>query len=266
MKNDFVVYTAVFGGYDVPADVGATSRCDFVCFTDDPTLHSGGWRIELVREADLSPADANRKYKMLPHRYFGDYARSLYVDGHIRINADPKRVFDEYPEALIAAPRHRERDCAYDEARICRELGLITSDAYEALMEEYRERRFPRHFGLTENNVLLRDHRNPSVVRLMDEWWAQYCRWSKRGGGVRDQTILPYLLWESHTEMTYLAEGPRYTSGYFAINLHASEQKGGFLRRFVRIASKRTHLGLGYRLVSSVARAAVRVMRTLRVD
>jgi hypothetical protein len=254
MKN--VVYTAVFGGYDIPAGVDAGWNCDFVCFTDEPSLRPEGWRVELVKDLKLSPADANRKYKMLPHLYLEEYSKSLYIDGNIQINVDPSIIFAKYDNASIAAPKHRERDCAYDEARTCFELGLLEKSEYEAQTREYCERLFPKHYGLTENNILIRHHKNPLIIRLMDEWWAEYRRWGKR-----DQIILPYLLWKNNVGITYIAEGAKYTSDYFTINLHASEQKTNVMRRAIRIANKRYYLGLRYRVVSSLAQIVVRIVR-----
>lgn len=90
-----VVYTAIFGGYDRLAPVSNYPGCDFVCFTDDATLSVDGWRIIHVAASDtgLTTAALNRIYKMLPHRFLADYNQSLYVDGNIRVVADPSFLF-----------------------------------------------------------------------------------------------------------------------------------------------------------------------------
>jgi hypothetical protein len=251
-----VVYTSIFNGYDNLSPVDPNWSCDFICFTDDPGLRAEGWRIHLISDRETPPSILNRKYKIQPHRFLHGYEVSLYVDGNIQIRSDPTLLFEKYEGYSFAAPMHRDRDCVYVEARTCLDLNLIDFESYEKMVMEYRTVGFPEHYGLTENNVLLRKHGDPLVSRIMDEWWSEFRRWGKR-----DQTTLPVLLWKHHLIVTPLVEGPRYSDKFFSMNLHAADQNRNFLRRAVRIAQMRRHLALHYRVFSKFARTASAILK-----
>jgi hypothetical protein len=251
-----VVYTSIFGDYDVLRPVDASWKCDFVCFTDNPETRASGWRVVVVDDRSLTPADLNRRYKLLPHVYLSGYEMSLYIDGNITLHADPALLFDKYSNSLIAAPTHRDRNCAYAEAKTCLDLEMIDEATYERLLVAYKSIQLPVGFGLTENGVLIRRHNHITVSTLMDEWWAEYCKCGKR-----DQILLPMLLWKNDVHVTPIVEGPRYTDRFFRINLHALDEKKNLLRRCVRIAHIRRHLGIHYRIFHWVSHMTASLMR-----
>jgi hypothetical protein len=55
----------------------------------------------------------------------------------------------------------------------------------------YKKEGFPRHYGLYENSILIRNHHDEPTRRLMEEWWVEYLKYS-----TRDQLSLPYLIWK----------------------------------------------------------------------
>jgi hypothetical protein len=221
MRNPRVVYTAVFGDYDDVPAVDARWACDFLCFTDNPRLAPGGWQVVVVPRGE-PPADANRRYKMLPHLYLPEYERGLYVDGNIRIVSDPTPLFGKYLDHdLLALPRHPERTCAYQEARRCVERGLVDAQTVEAQMSRYAAEGFPENWGLTANGIILRRHLDPAVAALMEAWWKEYS-----GGGRRDQLSLPYLIWKSGIGMAWMEESALSGSNrYFRLTLHAGSKR-----------------------------------------
>jgi len=50
---------------------------------------------------------------------------------------------------------------------------------------------FPASYGLNETNIVYRRHKNPEIIRVMDEWWAMIEKYSKR-----DQLALSFILWK----------------------------------------------------------------------
>lgn len=183
---------------------------------------------------------------MLPHHYLGQYFYSLYVDGNIRIVRNPRDLVDKYlTRYCIAIPPHPDRSCVYDEVRACIEMGVLRASDVEAQIEEYAENGFPVNAGLWENNVILRKHNEPSVVRLMEDWWREYKEKSKR-----DQISLPYLRWKHGIEIGEIAEGPRVSSKYFSIGLHASDLDAGWIRKVSRYALANRHRRLMYRAMA----------------
>ena len=246
--NAKVVYTAVFGKYDRVPDVNTEWDCDFVCFTDNVEVVSEGWQVVLVSLEGELPAQANRRYKMLPHRFFPNYEYSLYIDGNIKVLKDPSALFNKYLEqSVIAIPKHQDRNCAYAEARLCVKGGRVDKEIVEKQMARYSREGFPENFGMTENGVIFRRHHDSDVIALMEAWWKEYCC-----GGRRDQLSLSYLVWKNRIEIVECVEGPRICKNFFAIELHAADQLKSPIKQFARKVNGKKHLSYFYLIMSKI--------------
>lgn len=229
LKKD-VVYTAIFGNYDQIPAVNPNWDCDFVCFTDNQNLVSTGWEMRIVQNNSESPSIANRRYKIFPNIYLPEYDRSLYIDGNIKIMADPKVLFNTYlSEGLIAIPKHSERNCAYEEALFCIEVQLVNEETTKKQMARYEAEGFPKKFGLSENSIIFRKHLDSKIVALMNYWWEEFSL-----GGKRDQLSLQYLIWKHSFGFTYMKEAARNRNIYFKSIPHSNINQLPFFRRFSR--------------------------------
>lgn len=215
--NKAVIYTAIFGGYDKLRDpVTVSEGCDYVCMTDDASLRSKVWKTIVVPDDGTPLTLKDRKIKILPHRYFPEYRYSLYVDGNILITADALRLIDKYLEnGVMALSRHRDRSCIYDEAEVCLRQRKGDRDAILSQIAKYRSAGYPAKNGLYANNVLLRKHNSPEVVKVMDDWWEEVCRESGR-----DQISFPFIAYKNKFSPDILEEGPYSGRGYFVKKLH----------------------------------------------
>ncbi len=107
------VYRALLGGYEQlhEEEVARESDLPFICFTDDPTLTSTTWQVELV-EPRL-PRDSTRSaraLKILGHPLLDDYDETLWVDNTVALRQPPDALFDEWlADADVAAPLHSFR-------------------------------------------------------------------------------------------------------------------------------------------------------------
>lgn len=224
-----VVYTAVFGDYDHVPPVNATWDCDFICFTDNPSVVSAGWQVVVVQLDNEAPAQANRRYKMLPHKYLPNYERSLYVDGNIKIVADPSPLFVKYlNNGVVAIPKHPVRDCAYEEALECIDAGYANKKITQQQMARYLAEGFPNKYGLTENRIIFRRHLDSTVINLMADWWKEYCE-----GGNRDQLSLQYLLWKKNASVILVDESPNNNKSYFKLEIHKIKRCVSIVGRIV---------------------------------
>ena len=50
---------------------------------------------------------------------------------------------------------------------------------------------FPEHYGLSENNILIRKHKDPTTINFMKKWWKMVKKGSKR-----DQLSFIYISWK----------------------------------------------------------------------
>ena len=252
-----VVYTAVFNNYDKVPAVNPKYNCDFICFTDNPEYISLGWKIVFIELNGEMPAQANRRYKMLPHIYLSDYQCSLYIDGNITLMADPTPLFHKYLDiSSMAIPAHPFRNCAYLEANECVEKGIVRKNEIEEQMSLYAKQGFPKEYGLTANGIILRKHLNIEVILLMNSWWEEYSRGCKR-----DQLSLAYLLWKYKFPIVHISESIWNTDAYFEISSHVSNNSISFPRFFINYSVQNFNKSFLNRILYKIFRLARKIKR-----
>jgi hypothetical protein len=189
-----LVYTALCGPKSqvpVPAwrHLSTGEPVEYVCFTDQPEdAIPRPWQVRPVYPIHVDPARVAKQYKVLPHRHLPPHDVSIWVDANFEVT----RGFEELlgpGRAPMQCFRHFERDCLYDEAAVCQAMGLDAPAVIDAQMADYRAAGFPAHYGLAECGTLIR-RPTPAVARLMDYWWGEIVRGSRR-----DQLSFMYAVW-----------------------------------------------------------------------
>lgn len=191
-----VIYTCIIGGYDPliepfekPEDI------DFVCFVgpgEKTCERVGAWQIRELPPLYGDKTLLARYPKMHPHELLQEYECSLWIDGNIAILDGTLYEILRAKAAsgvLYSGVPHPDRDCLYDEARKCVDMGYLSWSELLSLRSTLRRSGFPRHYGLLENNLIFRRHMDPAIVRLDSLWWEKVlgcCR--------RDQLSLMPLL------------------------------------------------------------------------
>lgn len=222
MKNNFVVYTALFGDYDDLIEPKENYKgCDFVCFTDQESLKSDTWEIRLVKEQDLPPNMMNRQRKILPHLFLSEYDYSLYVDANIGITGDPCDLKEKYLNFYdMAIPDHFLRNDVFEEANVVLRSGRIRLLPTIMQMRKYYTEGYHSQNGLTENNIIFRRH-TLEVKNIMLKWWEELNSFEKR-----DQLCLGYILWKSDgIKFTKINESSRIKDSIFIYYEHKLSPK-----------------------------------------
>ncbi len=222
MSKKYVVYTALFGGYDILPDVAAytASEVDFICFTDSDFESNKGWEVVKVNNKDLSPAMLNRYYKLHPHIVLSNYIYSLYIDSNIELSANPKDIFDKYINNYdFVMPKHGDRACIFQEAKECIIQKKGNKTAIVKQMQKYKEEGMASNYGLGENNILLRKHNEIVIIKIMNDWWAELQNQSQR-----DQLSLAYVLWKNGVKFHFMEETCRNNNSYFRYKPHKNYQ------------------------------------------
>lgn len=242
MKNNKVIYTAIFGGKDCLREpLCVPTGFDFVCFTDDTSLISSVWKIYIVDPPFQDPVRCARQYKILAHKFLSKYETSVWIDGNMVVVGDVNRALQEYLNGnAIAVYNHAflkkrilglfwvvdhsfARDCVYDEAvdLIRRtESGTYMDDPVVILrqMDRYRNTGYPSHNGLVSTMVLYRRHLDPKVVSLMEYWWNEVSQGSRR-----DQLSFNYSAWKLSMKPKLINEDSRYNK-YFTRVRHTKKE------------------------------------------
>lgn len=182
------VYTANFGNYDtVTAPMTQYPYIEYLLYTDSAN-DLVGWK-QIVCHSTLSAVREARKRKVLSHIYTStEY--SIWHDGNIRLLVNPGALCDMLGDTDLLVFTHPYRDCVYEEAKACIELGKDGIETLARQTQQYRARGFPAHNGLCETSILVRRH-SEMITRFNERWWAEI-----ETGSHRDQVSFDYVIWE----------------------------------------------------------------------
>lgn len=205
-----VVYTCITGEYDNPlAPYFYNDNIDYRFFTDNEQFLKqdvvNEWKVMdmpcITKKYDNSTA--NRYVKFHPFELFGNaYDYSIYIDGNIRPISDlSEMVFDADPETGLAFHKHSQRDCIYEEVKMCKISGKGNWKNLKRQVEGYKTEGYPVQNGLLECNVIVTDLKNNKAKEILTQWWKELLR----SGSGRDQISLPYVLWKNHIPVYQLA-------------------------------------------------------------
>lgn len=218
-----VVYTVVSGKYDeINEPIYRDSNIDYYIFTDQTIPNDSAWKIINFKDIHLenmSPLEQARYVKTHPHEFFKDYDYSMFIDGNIKLTCDVKPLFYSLKDSnnIMGIHHHQCRDCAYVEARVIYAQGRAKLKDIYYQMQYYKKAGFPKKYGLFETNVLIRQHNNPKCIKIMEEWWEQIRKFTKR-----DQLSFTYSLWKNNMtsdDIFSLGNNSR-NNPYFIVSIH----------------------------------------------
>ncbi len=187
-----VVFTCLFGYSEAFADTPyqPDGQTDFICFTDDRGLRSKTWTFRPYDPALLGPVRTAKMFKILPHRFLGDYDCSIYLDNTVQMVAPYPDIFGQLERSAspLMAFRHAARSCVYEEAQMVKSYGYDDAATIDVQMQHYRSIGHPENAGLIAGGYLVRRHNDAALATVMEQWFMQVCRYS-----YRDQLSLPVV-------------------------------------------------------------------------
>jgi hypothetical protein len=192
-KNKKVVYTCIYGRYDVLRDPKVVNpNWDYICFTDQPFV-SKVWEIREIPKDCLQEdkKKIQRKIKILPNRYLKQYDMSIWIDGNLELLVDPEVLIKNGNSDFFSTLAHPQRVCLYDELDACETLKKDSHYLIDEIRTLLRKDRYPERNGLAQTNLIIRSHLNDGVDSLCEHWWSYLKKYSHR-----DQTIFNYVLWK----------------------------------------------------------------------
>lgn len=226
--NKKVIYTCLVGKYDeLRQPLVVDDTFDYICFSNDIIEDRVGvWQIRPIPFSCKDNARLSRYVKILPHKVLSEYDWSLWMDANIQITG--KRLYDIIEskiikDVLVSQVPHLDppEDCIYDEikfAYMCGRCGI-----WKTIKQYYKLKsvKFPSHFGLFENNIILRKHNNSFVVNLSQDWWLEFNKYTKR-----DQFNLMYVFWKNNYYPGFLFEQDQSSRNvaFLQWRKHAKEQ------------------------------------------
>lgn len=193
MKLRVVLYSAIYGGYDIPKPLPEGLKCDRIMFTDDPDLQAPGWKLRVVPRRKISTYMLRHKYvKCQPDILFPHHDIALWVDGSITIK-HPDYVelcIDSLGNDDAAFVKHPWRDCIYEEASYSAQLPRYQGIGIEEQAEFYRHAvGHPEKWGLFATGANARRIHTEGSYLLGRYWWDDNLNWTHQ-----DQISLPVLV------------------------------------------------------------------------
>ncbi len=192
-----IVYTCIYGNYDsILEPLIVDPNCDYYIFTDQVISEESVWKKaddSIIPKECNTPALKNRYVKMFPYKFF-DCDYSLYIDGNLQVVGFPSHLVQQSIQtcktgmALHLAPREK---CIYEEARTVYHFGKISKKERNKMLKFYKENKMPRNYGMFECNVIVRNHDNLNMKKIMTEWWEHY-----KNGVKRDQLYFTFVLYK----------------------------------------------------------------------
>ena len=203
-RNKKVVYTVLLGGYDEISPAPKFEGWDFVVFTDDLKLNVDGWNICYV-EGGKDLQKESRKYKFLSHVYLSEYDLVCYIDGNVRLIAEPPT----HPIWFT----HRMHNSVYQYA-MTRSIDL---DMVKRQIRYYMELRFSDKGGLYHNNFFVRSNRNDVQNKLMEKVWDIVNEHT-----AVDELAVPFAMWVTQSRMENI-QHQSLQSRYIKVKSHKKQ-------------------------------------------
>ena len=232
MKNNKVIYTAIFGGYDNLTEPSfIPDGWDFICFTDSD-IKSDVWDVRKVQPLYEDSTRNARKYKVLPHRFLSEYDVSVWVDGNILIRNNLNELVDDYlQDCNIAMMNHNKnildpRDCIYEEAQTILYFGQKNNNYKDnpnliiSQMEKYKNENYPQKNGLAVTMEVLRRHNEKDVIDTMNLWWDEI-----KYGSKRDQLSFNYCAWKTNLNFKWMDGDSRDNKYFLNMGKHKKKTK-----------------------------------------
>lgn len=199
------VYTCIIGGYDkLQEPLIEFDNVDYYLFTDNEKIYEnykGKYKIIQIPDYLLKKGNiiANRYIKLHASDFFEKYDYSIYMDGNVRIIADIRTfVARSSLKTGIAMHIHRERNCIYQEAEVCKLLKRGNQNKIEEQMKRYKQEGFPEKFGMNEATIIVSDLKNNESSKLLNEWYLEFLQ----SESYRDQLAWPYILWKNNYKIS----------------------------------------------------------------
>jgi len=183
-----VVYTSIFGDYDrLITPIITRNEFDYICFTDNPQVKSNVWDVRIIEPKVPDDSYRSARYvKINAHKFLSDFDYSVYIDGnmHLRRTPDVLAILNGHKLVMVT---HPTRDCIYDEARACTEMGKDDPDIIATQMDVYKKWGFTSNNGLCETGFHFKLHNDAEIIRRCKLWWRQVKMYS-----FRDQLSFPF--------------------------------------------------------------------------
>ena len=218
-NKKIVIYSALFGNYDAIPPIQKQNQFDYFLFTNIIIKTKTNWTLlkipNIVNNLNMNIVKKQRFIKLHPHLFFKNYDLSIYLDTNLIIYGNITEFLERLltPKYNIYIFEHPLRNCIYSEILVVIKYKKEKKDISMKVQKRYKMEQFPQKIGLSENCLIIRRHNKKNCINLMEKWWEEIKRFSKR-----DQLSLNYVLWKSGIKIKYISK--KFGLNYFSQKFH----------------------------------------------
>ena len=229
-ENQIAIYTCVTNGYDeVVEPTEIISNADYYYFSDKklerPSIFKYINIYDVLPENVVEETRKNRYCKINAHKLFPQYKYSIYFDGSITLKKNIVDCIQKLPKTKVMPICRAPWKSPYIESiRRC----VTQRDGKETILEQIKQywiEGMPDEIGVYYCGILIREHNNPICVKIMEDWWNEITKYSKR-----DQISLPYVLWKNgftDDDMNVVNENSLLDDNdYYMFSLNHKKERG----------------------------------------
>ena len=203
MKNKICVYTCITGNYDKIKELDFKEEgIDYYFFTNNKNLTSKTWKVIYIENEGLDNIRLARKIKVMGNEILKKYDVTVWLDGASYIRKSIIQFLQDYCDlehySLIGF-KHNFRDCIYDEALECIKVKKDSEETVKKQMDKYCHLKYPKHYGLIESTILIRNFNDEQLNKVMNDWFLEICNHS-----YRDQLSFNYVAWKNNFKFDLL--------------------------------------------------------------
>ena len=179
-----VVYTCLLGDKVLSQPKEINRQIDYLCFTNDESKwgkKEGVWKYCALEKPEKTGETEEEETmileswcKIMAHKLLADYDYSIWVASNITIVGDVLRFCKVYGggNSFLSFPSAME-DCIYEDMSITQMSTDDLNIMIRKMMLQYRKEGYPEHNGLIDGRVIVRNHKDEELCRIMEEWWKE---------------------------------------------------------------------------------------------
>lgn len=202
-----VIYTCMFGETVVRQPEEISMQVDYICFTDKEEKwgeKNGVWqyrRMEKIEKIEGLEEDKEEikqmflesKCKIMAHELLKEYDYSIWVDPDVVIVGDILRFCKVYGggKSFLSFPSAKE-DCIYENMSVTQMGTNDLNIKVRKMMLFYRKKGYPEHYGSIDGRVMVRNHKDPKLCRIMAEWWEEV-----KNSFILIENVFNYIAWKN---------------------------------------------------------------------
>lgn len=204
-KNDMVltkgkgaVYTCLLGDEKLYQPLDVEAKIEYFCFTDKEKLWGtrlGPWQfLKLENPDELEDEIIRSKYRIMAHQVLPDYDYSIWVEHDFKIVGEIQLFCDVYGNgnSFLSFPQSKE-DCLYQDVSYTHMATDDRNIEMRKLMYRYKQEGYPEHNGLIDSRIMVRNHRDPEMCKVMEEWWEETLCF-----GTIEKNCFNYIAWKNN--------------------------------------------------------------------